>query len=80
MLKQAESLPQSSEELLRYCDLELHRLRAQRAGGRKHRGAVLAAALFVLILGTLGAFFVLFSRLQELPHHSPAPASGLAPQ
>ena len=70
MLKQAESLPSSPDELLRYCDVELLRLRAQRKGGQGHRAAVLAVSIFVLILAGMAAFMFLFAKLQEIrPAH-----------
>ena len=74
MLKQAESLPNSPDELLRYCDLELQRLRTQRKGAQKHRAAVLAVSIFVLVVSTMAAFFFLFSKMQLLPRGGrPAP-------
>ena len=67
MLKQAESLPNSPDELLRYCDVELHRLRAQRQGAQKHRAAVLAGSIFLLVVAAMAAFLFLFAKLQDLP-------------
>jgi hypothetical protein len=79
MLKQAESLPSTPEELLRHCDLEMHRLRAQRAGKQKHRGAVLAVAIFVVVFSAMAAFLFLFAKLQDLPrggHHAQEEMTG----
>jgi hypothetical protein len=74
MLKQVESLPNSPDELLRYCDVELHRLRAHRQGAQKHRAAVLAVSIFVLALSAMAAFLFLFAKLQDLPRGGrPAP-------
>lgn len=67
MLKQAESLPDSPDELLRYCDMELLRLRAQSKGAQKHRATLLAVSLFVVVLSAMGAFVLLFAKLQDLP-------------
>ncbi|HEV7403987.1 MAG TPA: hypothetical protein VGO11_13700 [Chthoniobacteraceae bacterium] len=75
MLKQAESLPHSPDELLRYCDLELQRLRTHRKGVQKHRAAILAASLFVVVLSAMAAFAFLFAKLQELPRGG-HPAAG----
>lgn len=80
MLKQAQSLPDAPDDLLRFCDSELQRLRAQRKSGNKHRAAVLAASIFVLVLGTMSAFLFLFAKLQEIPREghtaSGAPRGG----
>jgi hypothetical protein len=67
MLKQAESLPKSPDELLRYCELEVQRLRARGQGAQKHRAAVLAVSIFVLVLSAMAAFMFLFAKLQDLP-------------
>jgi flagellar basal body-associated protein FliL len=67
MLKQAESLPSSPDELLRYCDVELHRLRAQRHGAQKNRATILAVSIFVLVFSAMAAFVFLFAKLQDLP-------------
>jgi hypothetical protein len=67
MLKQAESLPDSPDELLRYCDLELQRLRVRSKGAQKHRAAVLAVSIFVVVLSAMAAFVFLFAKLQDLP-------------
>ena len=71
MLKQAESLPNSPDELLRYCDLELQRLRTRRQGAQKHRATVLAVSIFVVVVSAMAAFMFLFAKLQDLPrgHH-----------
>jgi pilus assembly protein TadC len=82
MLKQAESLPSSPDELLRYCDIELHRLRAQRAGKQKHRAAVLAVSIFVVVVAAMAAFLFLFAKLQDLPrgrHGAPDELTGYGP-
>jgi hypothetical protein len=76
MPKQAESLPDSPDELLRFCDGELQRLRAQRAHARPRRGAVLAVSLLVLFMGAMAAFIFLFAQLQGVAKPESAPPSG----
>ncbi len=83
MLKQAESLPDSPDELLRYCDVELLRLRARSKGAQKHRATVLAVSLFVVVLSAMAAFVFLFAKLQDLPrggHHGAEELAGSGPR
>ena len=83
MLKQAESLPDSPDELLRYCDVELLRLRAQSKGAQKHRATVLAVSLFVVVLSAMAAFVFLFAKLQDLPrggHQRSEELTGFGPR
>lgn len=54
--------------------MELQRLRTKRQGAGKHRAAVLAASIFVVVLAGMAAFMFLFAKLQDLPrgHHAEA--------
>jgi multidrug resistance efflux pump len=67
MTKQAESLPSSPEELLRYLETSHARTRSARENAQRSRAAFLVSALLILVVGAVASLMFLFSMLQDRP-------------
>jgi len=68
MPKQVEFPDASVEEILRFCDTELLRLRAARKSSG-NRIVMLGGGIMLVLVVALGALLLLFSMLRELPRH-----------
>lgn len=75
MLKQAESLAGSPEELLRHLELETLRKRSLREATEKQRLVKLGGGLLLVIGGAMAALFFLLSMLRDLPRPTDSEAA-----